>query len=432
MARYNKTSMKSFLSLSLGLALISVPGRAPATTPAPAKVPSFECTDGEGSVFKVWIGTGQNRMRVTENKKEREILLSGANVNRPAARPDDGLRYNGWNAAGSDLFTLLDAGQEFSVTYLVTDGSTRARVAIVVDNRERLGLSCKATGVAVRVVSEDSEWPAPQRYGASIDEVVGLRTRKGTLEPIGVMRLEAVIRRMSFSSDAKKPAVYKAIVDRIGPSLKTVDPRTVRQISIRLKGPVADLWNKILDDVQFKYYPEASRLAAWVKEGARPEGDRHIPSIIAGFNNFAASPGFKDKDIKAFFISEVSDSLKEIDDAAALKLNAYFTREARAFFETIWSRANNKKTLTDFPELAANVIALSGLLVAKDFDPLQVHNQIQLSLKLLERYGPESKVLYLNALSAPFKGLNARRQEDLKGWIEEPPEKALISELLSH
>jgi hypothetical protein len=397
---------------------------------APTKLgpPKFECTDAEGTSYKVWIAEGPKRMSVTEKGKTRDIALSGANLFRPDGDGKLPLRYSGWNPRGGDVFGLLDQSTEFSVQYVVDNGTSRALVSVFLDYRERPGLSCKVSGPPVAVVSAEREIPFAARYTQLFAEVADLRSRKGTLEPIAVARIEGAVRRLFNSPEMKTGR--QAFLDACGPVLKDIDPRTTLQIGARLRGAVGDFWKKILEDIRYRYYSDASRYSSWIKEGARPGRPLHAPSVISGFNQFVASAGFKDKDIKAYFVTEITPTVKELAEADVPKVQAYLSREGMVFFDSLWTKLHNRKTLSDFPEVESVVREIANLLAAREFDARLVHRAITRAQKLLPPLGPEAKGLFLKSASPLLRGMSPRQKEDLMGWFEDPSEKAFLVEVV--
>lgn len=401
-------------------------GAAPVVT---AKPPSFDCVDADRVSYKIWIGKGKNLLRITDKGKTRELGLSGANLSRPV-KEGQPLRYNGFNPKGNTIFTMLDGSTEFSTHYLVENGSSKVRVSLVVDSREKLGLVCQVSGVSTTVVALDKEVAAPERFLALLEEVAGLRTPAGLLKPIAVQRMEGIIRQLNLSPELKKAPERARFVELASPVVKSIDPRSTTLLGAKLRGPIGEFWKQLLEEMKVKYHPDYSRCSAWVKEGARTGIDRDLVSVIAGFNQFAASPGFKDKEIRDLFIGEVTESMKVLTEQDVHDAKHGLTKPALAFFEPLWVKVNGRKTLDDYVDVKSAAARLNQAVRSREFDPLKVHKAIGIAYKVLLPFEVEPKKLFKQAVSSNLRAMTARQREDLMGWLQEPAEKTFFLDLL--
>jgi hypothetical protein len=395
----------------------------------PVKGPSFECTDAQKVGYKIWLGKTGKKLRIEENGKAREIPLSAPNFLRPSTREGQVLRYNGWNAKGTNISTMLDGTTEFSTQYVVAGGSTRVRVSLVVDNREKLGLNCRAGTVSATVVALEKEAGLAERHSALFEEVVGMRTTKGLLKPAAIQRIEFALRRMMLLPELKAGPERARFVELAGPHIRQIDPRTTLQISARHSGPVGDFWKQLLEDVKYKYYPDSARYSTWVKEGARVD-DFDLASVVAGFNQFAASPGFKAPEIREIFIGEVTPAVKTLTDADIENAKTELTKEGKAFLLPLWIKIQGKKTLADYPVVEDVAERLLRTVTAKEFEPLKVYNALSKANKVLLPLEAEPKALFKQRVNPYLHALTARQREDLMGWLQDPAEKAFYLELL--
>ncbi len=414
----------------LTLLKFSTAAWAVVSLPTPAKGPKYECRDSERNVYKIWIGREDNRLQATDPAgRVRAIKLSGANVARPEVYEGQTLRYNGWNMRGRDIYAMLDASTEFAVQYVVLNDSTRVRVSLVLDNRERAGLVCTLTGISANVVALEKDVSLPERYADLFAEVTSLRQREGTLKPIAILRIEAILRRMMLIPEFKKGPDRTKFLELAAPFIKNIDSRTTVQISARQKGPVAAYWKQLLDDIRYKYHSDSTRFGNWVKEGARPEA-KDIASVIAGFNAFVASPAFRDQSLRDLFVADVTESMKLLDETDLLNAKTYLTNEGRKFFEPLWVKVNGRKTLVDYPQLESATRALVANLRAKEFDAFKVYKAFSYALKVQAPMDAEAKALFHKAISPLLKLLDARSREDMLGWLENPAERNAFDDLI--
>jgi hypothetical protein len=411
-------------SMLVGLLLLATTGLAA----PPAERPSFDCTDAEKVAYKIWLTDEKKLMQVSSAGRAREIVLSAANLLRKAHGKDSAVAYDGFKAIATNVYDMLDLGNEFSVRYVKASGATHAEVSIVIDGAEKTGLTCRSHGNAITV--EPPQGPTPKRYAALAVEGAAQRTIKGSLTPVGILLIEAALRRMVASPDYKNEAARGVFIEDTADALRSVEETSINRVERRLPKPVAAFWGAILTSIRYKYYPEASRYAAWVKEGGRPEPDRDLESVVAGFEEFYKCRDSGVKDIRTFFVTEVTPVLKGFSQADSDWIGVHMSPSAGTFFNELWSKAVGRRTLASYPEIASTVKEIASILDAKEFEPQKLQEKLSAFLRSSLAADPEARQLFVQAASAQIKRLTARQQEDMSGWLDDETEKKFFSELL--
>lgn len=399
----------------------------------PTKAPSFECTDGDKVTYRAWLLADvreTNVLQVVANGKARELVLSGPNASRERPIPGGPVYYSGWNAKGTDLATQLDMSTELVTHYIVDKTGSKVKVGIVVDDRERTGLTCRANGISTTVTALADEEPAGKRNAALIAEVTSIRAQNGTITPFGIVGVEAALRRQANSPEMKTKEGRDAFFEAVALPVKNMDPTSVNRVSNSLKGPAGELWKTTLKEIRYAYYPEATRYAAWIKEGVRPKPYRDLPSVIAALNKFVKCPGFKDKDIQRFFIQEVTGPLRQLTPGELGVVRSYLSVPAQSFAVSLWSKAKGLASIQDHPEVQEAARELASVVDDKEFDPQKVQKKLTAFAHSPLAANPTTRLLYLQAAGPIAKRLNARQREDVQGWLEESAERALFAELL--
>lgn len=409
------------------MTLLATLATLPALALPPATTPNFQCTDGDGAQFKIWITAEQKEMQVTEKGKTRSFPLSEANVGRRPKEPGFPLVYNGWKPEGKTLLTQLDMSVEFVTHYTITFNTSQVKVSLVVDHRERTGLACKGSRYSAAIVPMEIA-PAP-RYAAEIREISSLRLKNGTLTPVGVLGLEAYIRRMFLSADFKKKEARDEFIQKMAPGLKKVDPQSVKTVGSRLSPPVSEFWKTILTTTRYQYYPEVERYTTWVLEGAQPALQRDLDSIRAGFASFVRSGFYNDNDTREFFAAGIKNALKSLSDTDVIQIKDGLKPDAKTFLMQLWTKAVGKRTLASFPDIADLANDILALVDAEEFDASQVRNKIVAFLKSRMALEPEARTLFIQATSPHVKKLSPRQREDVMAWFVDA-EKPFFLELL--
>jgi hypothetical protein len=414
------------------LRLLSAAAAALALEASPAlggESPSFVCAEGSGAAYQIYLGEDVNRLLVRDHGRSRAIALSGANIGRPDI-PGLPLVFDGWNRAGEDLYTMLQPSTEIVVEYRSLKGRPYVRLSLAVDHRERRGLTCKSVGFSTSVIPADRELTAPQRFAVAFALAASLRSREGNLTPAGVLALEAAYRRLGNAPEFATDTSRTAIVLAIAPSLKKVEPLSLSRVASRLPPALAASWRAMLNQIQYRYYPSVARYAAWIEDGSRDSAHRDLDSVYAGFKGFVTSSGYRDKDIRAYFVSEIKPSLKGLREPEVARVRALLDPDAQGFLTQVWTEAIGRRTLADYPEAQRLAREIAGLVEGRNFDPRQVEGKIAAFLRSNLAKDRQARASFVLAASHPLKRLNARQREDLLGWMENPGEKWLVMEIL--
>jgi hypothetical protein len=414
--------VRSIPLLGLVLSLVaSRPGLA-------SEVPSFECTDGESSSYRIWLQPQHKVLEVTEKGKKREIPLSEPNVGRRPQGPGEPLIYNRFNRAGVSLADRVDLSTEVTTQYLVQGGKSQVDLSIVVDHRERIGLTCKSLRQVVSVVPTEKKSAAIDRYARQIRDAASLRTKFGTLWRVGSLAVEAAVLRMLHSPDFAQKASRDAFVEGIASTLKNIDPRTIKLIGEELPKEASTFWSGILKDIKYAYYPELMRYASWISEGARPGPERDWESLQAGFGGFLQSSVYADKGMRDFFAVQIDASLKRLGEAEIAKISDDLDAEGKAFLNQIWTKAVGRRTVAELPDVDQYTKRLAAAIEAKEFNPSEVATVIASSQRMTST-DPEALRLFMQGASPLVKKLTPRQREDVMGWLK-PSEKPFLTDLL--
>lgn len=391
--------------------------------------PTFTCVDGDGANYQIWLTRDSKRMQIREKGGTVDIPLADANYGRPPQPAGQPLHYNGWNKKAPEGKERLQMAHEFSTYYVTNKGSSRVIVSIVVDHAEKLGLSCRTNRNAVVVVPLEKEGGAIGRYVELARDAGRWRSSDGRLWPTGALGVEAALRRFGSTANFKKPADRAKFIEDIGETVKRIHPESVKIIGESLPAAMQEFWKNLLAKTQYVYFPEVQRYTAWVQEGAAGLKNNDFESILAGFNSFTASAGFKEKDIRDFFIKEVTPVLKSVTDEQANQIKGGLQALGQTFFQDLWTKAAGKLTLSDFPDIESMNRSIAAVISNPEFEPEKIAGTISAFLKTEMAMNADARKMFIESAGAQIKALTPRQREDVWGWLE-PAEKEFFAELL--
>lgn len=394
-----------------------------------AKAPNFECKDSDGTVFRVWIDDNFRTLQVTREEQVKEFSLAAANLWRVAGAPGRPLVYNRFDGSATSPLKQLDMSIELSTQYSVENGATRVKIGLVLDHRERTGLACTLPSSPGTTVVTALGGSVAQRSAALLNDAAALRSRDGSLEPVGILGVEAALLRVLNSPDFKNPQTTSEFAAKAAPGIKKIAPQSVALLRNRFKGSQRALWNSLVQKTQYLYYPEVKRYATWVVEGCRPYPDRRLYSVLAGFKAFVDSKGYQTPDIRQYFTTEVTPALKQLDDFEINQVKEGLGSEATTFLSNLWARSHGKRTLADSPMINQMATEIGTLVTQKDFDPAKVQAKLESFLQMPAAADPSTRGLFVQAASLHIKKLTPRQREDVMGWCQEA-EKELLLEML--
>lgn len=390
---------------------------------------SFECLDRQGTIYRAWLTKNKKLLQVIDKTGTKEYPLSGANIGLPPKEPGGRLAYQRWHRNVEDPLKQLDPSTEVSTHTVVDKGNSVVRLGIVVDHREKAGLACKTSRASVPVLPETESAPAYQRFAAILADSASVRGPEGDLTSGAVVNVEAAFLRMFYSPDYSSAPARKEFVTKIAPHLKNISPVSIALIGGRLPAEAKSFWKSTLDEIKYDYYPIVERARTWVIEGSRPPPYRHLPSVRAGFAQFVASPGYKLKDIREFFIAEVLPSLKDLKEEDVDQVAQGLGKEPKAFLTSLYGRAVGKRTVADFPDIDRLTALLGSVLAEKEFDPMKVRDILSAFLTSSMALNKEARQLFIKSAGPVAKKLSPRQREDVAGWLEEA-EANLLRDLL--
>lgn len=412
--------MKSFIAPFLLAALFNAHAEEP---------PTFECKEATGAIYRVWLTPQKNLLTVTDKGVTNETKLAAANLGRAVTQPGDALIYNGWRGIRKNPLEILDLGTEWVTHYRKVDGKTVVAVSLVIHHREHNALTCQGTTQGAPVVLLDSLSPAVARYAEAVARVVGLRTKDGALRPEAILTIESAIQRYANLPTFKEPATYQEFVKYLTPVLGRVAPSSIAVVGDRMPQIYKSLWNQILEDTKYRYFPETERYVSWVKEGAQTGTHRDLVSVRSGYVSFMRSPLFAQKDLRDFFARAVSSSLRELDDIDLGKVGEGLSAKEKAYLKEAWVQATGKKTLSDYPEIEAMAAELGEAIGRKEFDPVLIKDRFMVFYSTPLAKEEEARTFYVQAAQAQVKRLTPRQIEDVNGHLNEAGKK-LFREML--
>jgi len=390
--------------------------------------PTFECSSPHGEIFRIWIGQGRNHMQIAKEGKTRQISLSPANLTIPASatRP---LIYVGYRPDVDDGGSLFDLSSEVDVRYVLAEGRARVALSLVYEDRERLDLKCRATGLLSEV---EPLWDAgsfPKRMGEMMESYATHRDFSGQLDSIVSLGIAATVRRIFADTNLSESESRSSLLDKIKPALFEIDPRSIRQLEASLPSALHGNWKNMLTQSGYALYPETARFASWVQEGCRAEHP-DLASVFAGFDNFRQSTAFGDEGMRSLFTDRVTPSLKLLNEFSARIVENRMNGDASTFFWQLWAKTNGKRTLADVPEVAELAGDLGKLAVKEDFDPQQIQTRLSDFLHSPLAADPDTLQLFVHAAGPRLKQLTPRQKEDVLGWLEDPSERKFFTELV--
>jgi len=391
--------------------------------------PTFTCNDAEGGSYKIWLTQSKKILQVKEKGGTIEIPLADANFGRPSVPAGEPLHYNGWNRKAPEGTEKLQMAQEFATYYTTNKASSRVLISLILDHRERFGLTCQSSRNAVTVGAAEKEADGIGRYVELAKYAGRWRGADGRLWPTGALAMEAALRRFASTTLYKNQKDRTKFIDDIGETIKRLHPDSAKRIGESLPVTLQDFWTNILAKTQYAYFPEVQRYTAWVQEGAAGMKDGDFESLLAGFNRFAASAGFKEKDIRDFFIKEVSPVLKNITEEQSQAVKARLEGLAQNFFQEIWTKASGKRTLSDFPDIESMNRSIASVIENKEFEPEKIAGTISAFLKTEMALDADARKMFVDSAGAQIKALTPRQREDIWGWLE-PNEKDFFVEMM--
>jgi len=388
---------------------------------AASKAPTFTCTDSDGVSYKVWISAQKKLLQVQDKGTLTEITLADPNYGRPSQTGTKLLIYNGWNAKAAETGDGLQMAHEFITHYFTDKKSSRVQVSLVVDHRERLGLSCRSGRSAVTVVTMDKEGPPEKRYAEQIREAHAWRSTDGRLWTSGAQAIESALRRYSFTVAFKAPTSRAQFIEEISEFIKRTHPDSIKAIGEALPQTMQEFWKNLLAQSQYAYFPEVQRYTGWVQEAK-------TDSILSGFTAFTSSAIFKEKDIRDFFIKEVTPVLKNVSDEQAKEIKEGLSGLAVTFFSDLWTKAAGKRTLSDYPDIESMARNIAAAVEQKEFEPERIAGTISAFLKSQMAFDADARKLFLDNAGPQVKSLSPRQKEDVLGWLD-PAEKEFFAEM---
>ncbi len=401
----------------------AVPGIATTTV-----APTYSCGDGKGASYRIWLTEARRAMEWDAGGKTFEIKLAAANLFRAPANPGEPLVSNGWHPEKLKG-EPLDLGYEVTTQFLTENDRSFTVLGLVVAHQERTELDCRAHGNQVSLEYFDKRLPPEVRLPDRVSAVAGLRGPSGELTAVAAATLDSVVRRFYHSPSLHRAEAKQSFFKNITPAIVRVAPNTISSIGKKLPVAMKPFWVELLEATKYRYFPETERYIGWIKEGARPEPQRDLDSVRAGFLSFVRSPLFKQKDLQEFLTRSVLSAVAGLDEHELNRVSARMTVAEKAFLKSVWVKATGRKTADDFPEIAKMVQDLNRAVTAPNFDPVQVKDRLMVFFASSLAANPEAKGLYVQAASPVVKRLSPRQVEDLNVWLNEAGQE-LLREML--
>ena len=382
------------------------------------KAPTFTCTDSEKTAYRIWISGEKKMLQVQSNGTVTEIRLADANFGRPFRGPGKALVYNGWREGKGGISGELEMAHEFRVLYSVEKNVSRVQVSLVMDHRERTGLQCKSTSLAAVVVPFEKETPLSKSYALQFADFAKQRSSDGRLTSTAILGMESALRRFSFLAAFKNSNAKVQFIQEILEPVKRIHPDSAKELEKHVPAGLLEFWKGILSQAQYAYFPEVQRYTGWVIEGGREGSERDMDSIIAGFNVFTTSTVFKEKDIRDFFVKEVTPILKKINEGEAAEIRGGLRGLGQTLFNDLWIKAAGKRTIADYPEIESMASNIGLLAEESDFEPEKVASLITSFYRSQMAQDPEAKLLFSHSAGIELKKLTPRQKEDVQAWLD--------------